>query len=266
MGMHVDDFQRMTPWWSVPVLTAILAAPLVTVSAPAAATAQMQAERSIPMQPADGEEILPDDARAVAISDLATLASCRDGEGAPHLAVLQRLRTLHLLAVDEASRMDEAWAAQQELQSTAWGRSAEGAAVAEAFAGALHALEGRHGFWPHRRVRDLRRGLELLDRQVESHPEQVEVRYLRLVSGAFLPAVLGRGDAVRDDLDALAHLLPAAAGRYPLRTWTGMADAVEAILADRDPGRAARARPVFRSARAAATAADLPLAPGCRVG
>ncbi len=246
-----------------PAALVLLALACALATPPGAAA---QPANSIPMQPADGEEILPSDARAVAISDLAVLDGCPAGGGPRHPTVLQRLRTLHLLAVDEAARMDAAWAAQRELASTPWARTPEGRAVADAYAGALHALEGRHGFWPHRRVRDLRRGLELLDRQVAAHPEQVEVRYLRLVSTAFLPGILGRGDSVEADLEALARILPAAADRYPLRTWTGMADAVEAILADRAPEAARRSQAAFRSARADASAADLPLAPGCRVG
>jgi hypothetical protein len=147
-----------------------------------------------------------------------------------------------------------------------WGRSAEGRAVTRGYEGALRALEGRHGFWPHRRISDLRRGLDLLDGQLADTPNEPEVRYLRLVSTAFLPGILGRGGTVGADLEILARLLPEAAERYPHRTWTAMADAVEALLAERHPQVARASAEAFRSARERADRAALPLVPGCRVG
>jgi hypothetical protein len=220
---------------------------------------------------ADGEEILPGGTRALALADLETLDRCAaavaTGGAAPaHPGLLQRLRTLHLLAVDDEDQLAPAWSAHGALEATVWGRTPEGQAVTGAFAGALHALEGRHGFWPHRRIGDLRRGLELLDRQVAERPGQLEVRYLRLVSTAFLPSILGRGESVQADLEVVAELLPPAADTLPRRTWTAMADAVEALLLDRAPELATRTAADFRQARSVAAAADLPLAPGCRVG
>ncbi len=220
---------------------------------------------------ADGSDpvYVPGEARAEALRDLAVLDACSGegaGAGSGAGAPAQRLRTLYLLAVDDQGKLASAWEAHAAAVRSPWGRSAEGRAVTRGYEGALRALEGRHGFWPHRRIADLRRGLDLLEAQLAETPNEPEVRYLRLVSTAFLPGILGRGGTVEGDLEALARLLPEATERYPHRTWTAMADGVEALLADRHPRVAEASAAAFRSAREQADRAALPLVPGCRVG
>ena len=106
----------------------------------------------------------------------------------------------------------------------------------------------------------------MLDAQVEATPEHEEVRYLRMLSTAFLPGVLGRGATVDADLEALVGLLPGAVEAYPMRTWTRMADAVQALVETRDPAAAHEARVAFAPARVTAERSGIPLVPGCHVG
>jgi len=213
-----------------------------------------------------GEVHLPKDARSTALADLAALDVCSASRASSPEADLQRLRTLYLLADDDKPGLEQAWDAHRKLVTSSWARTPGGRPVVEAYRGALIALEARHGFWPHARVRDLRQALELLDGLVEASPTQEEVRYLRLVSTAFLPGILGRSGNVDADLEVLARRLPQVTDRYPLRTWTAMADTVEELLAARgvEPGREVRA--ALRSARRTAQVAAIPLVPGCRVG
>jgi hypothetical protein len=213
-----------------------------------------------------GEVHLPKDARSSALADLAALDLCSASRASSPEADLQRLRTLYLLAVDDKPGLEQAWGAHRKLVTSSWARTPEGRPVVEGYRGALIALEARHGFWPHARMRDLRQALDLLDALVEASPSQEEVRYLRLVSTAFLPGILGRSGNVDADLEAVARRLPQVTERYPLRTWTAMADTVEELLAARgvEPGREVRA--ALRSARGTAQLAAIPLVPGCRVG
>ncbi|CAN5696243.1 hypothetical protein BH23GEM11_BH23GEM11_10050 [soil metagenome] len=217
---------------------------------------------------ADGpEEVhLADDARSAALADLAALDVCSASRAPSPEADLQRLRTLYLLAVDDRPGLERAWGAHLKLVTSIWARTPGGRAVVEGYRGALIALEARHGFWPHARIRDLRQALDVLDGIVEASPSADEVRYLRLVSTAFLPGVLGRSGTVDADLEVLARRLPEVTGRYPLRTWTAMADTVEELLEARgvEPGQ--EVRQALGSARRAAIAAAIPLVPGCRVG
>jgi hypothetical protein len=150
------------------------------------------------------------------------------------------------------------------LARTPWAGTPEGRPLVAAYRGSLKSLDARHGFWPTRRIRDLRDGFQLLDQQVTATPGHVEVRYLRLMSAAFLPALFGRGDSVREDLEILARTLPGAAGSLPERTWTLMADAVEALLRERAPALGREVAVDFSRARVRARAAGIPLVPpGC---
>jgi hypothetical protein len=209
--------------------------------------------------------ILPGEARARALEDLALLDRCRSaspGSSAPLL--LQQLRSQYLLAVDTQNALGPAQSLLNTLERTLWARSTEGRPLVTAYRGALRTLEARHGFWPTRRIRDLREGFQLLDAQVAATPTQVEVRYLRLMSAAFLPGIFGRGEIAQEDLDALGRQLPAASNTLPERTWTLMADAVEALLRDRNPSLARAVAPEFQSARSRAHLAAIPLLPtGC---
>lgn len=222
--------------------------------------------------PHDPDDIrVPEEARARALADLRLLESCPRSftTGAAAGAAggsmdLARLRAHYLLAVEDGESLRAAWGLQRTLASSAWGRTAEGRAVLEAYRGALTALDAKHGFWPHARIRDLRRGLDLLDAQVERTPTLAEVRYLRLLSNAFLPGILGRRATAEADLEVLASLLPEAAGGLPFRTWSLMADTVEALLLEHDEELARSAAPRFGSARRLAQSAPIPLAAGCR--
>jgi hypothetical protein len=213
-----------------------------------------------------GEVHLPGDARSTALADLAALDVCSASRASSPEADLQRLRTLYLLAVDDKPGLEQAWGAHRKLVTSSWARTPGGRPVVEGYRGALIALEARHGFWPHARMRDLRQALDLLDALVEASPTQEEVRYLRLVSTAFLPGILGRSGNVDADLEVVARRLPQVTERYPLRTWTAMADTVEELLAARGVEPGSEVRAALRSARRAAQVAAIPLVPGCRVG
>jgi len=211
------------------------------------------------------ESYLPPDARLWALEDLSSLRSCSGAAPSDPAVLLQTLRSRYLLAVDDRPALAEAWDAHSALARSPWVRSGEGRAVLEAYRGALYALEARHGFWPTTRLRELRRGLDLLDAQVRERPDHLEVRYLRLVSTAFLPGIAGRSGTVDEDLDAMARILPPAVAGYSLRSWTAMADAVEGVWMARRPNRASALRSALVPARQRAGALDLPLVPGCRV-
>jgi hypothetical protein len=88
-------------------------------------------------------------------------------------------------------------------------------AVLAAYGGAVVTLRAKHAFWPPTRMRHLRDGLAILDALVEKHPDQAEIRYLRLMSCYYLPGILGRNWSVRDDFAALADLLPRVERSYP---------------------------------------------------
>jgi hypothetical protein len=215
--------------------------------------------------------VTPDSARSIALRDLDLLSRCSGvGRGSPE-AELQRLRTEYLLAVEDPTHLAGAWETHRALVRTPWGRSTSASALLEGYRGALLALEAKHGSWPLGRVRDLQAGLGILDTQVAKTPRETEVRYLRLVSAAYLPSLFRRGAEADEDLRMVLEGLPARTGDLPMRTWVAMADTVEGFLARPPWGGRRATQPSGTSdllrrladARALARERQLPLAPGC---
>jgi hypothetical protein len=80
----------------------------------------------------------------------------------------------------------------------------------QAYEGAFDALDARHGSWPPARLRAVRSALRQLDAAVAAAPDDVEVRYLRLVNTWYLPGIFGRRDSAREDRDRVEQLMAAA--------------------------------------------------------
>lgn len=118
---------------------------------------------------------------------------------------MDRVRQLYLESVEREGAIAEGLRA---LESEA------PSPLADAYRGALITLRAKHARWPVARVRHLRAGLPLLDGAVRARPDQAEIRFLRLLSCFYLPGVLGRGGSVREDLAALARLLPGAGATF----------------------------------------------------
>jgi len=134
------------------------------------------------------------------------------------------VRLLYLDAV-ESARGIAPGLAEVERQRAAERDPAAAAALA-AYRGAFILLRAKHGTWPPDRLRHTRRGLAVLDSVVAAHPEQAEVRYLRLMSCYYLPRILGRKWSVREDFAALARLLPSVRSQYPPDLYRAIVDFV----------------------------------------
>jgi hypothetical protein len=108
-----------------------------------------------------------------------------------------------------------------------------------AYEGSLLALQARHGGGPRERLRLLREGFAALDAAVAADPAAPDVRYIRLMTGFYLPRVFGRRDEVNADLDALVDLLPASSGRFPPALYP---EVVRFVIEHGDPDDRARSR------------------------
>lgn len=157
---------------------------------------------------------------------LATWLTAAAASAAPVPATdpLGELRLRYFAAVQDGAALARA---REEIERV---RAAHRPAVASeldavltAYAGALTTLEAKHALWPQQKLRHLREGLAVLDRVVRSRPDAVEARYLRLMSCYYLPSFLGRSGSVREDLLALARLLPPARSRYPAELYRAIA-------------------------------------------
>jgi 15-cis-phytoene synthase len=127
---------------------------------------------------------------------------------------LDHLRVLFVLGVKRKTYLESADAELLRMEKMVQG-DPEGAGLLMAYRGAVRVVRAKHGFNPNRKMENLKAGLPLLDSAVAAFPEQAEVRYLRLVSGYYLPFFIGRKPQVNEDFAALAKLLPVKAREYP---------------------------------------------------
>ncbi len=152
---------------------------------------------------------------------------------------LPALLTLLLLLVARPARaqLGAAWVAASEDSKSmpaAWAaveQAPPGSVIRTAYHGALELLEARYGSWPPARLRHARAGFRLLDRAVEAAPDDVEIRYVRLMSYYYLPGFFGKKDIARADLDVVRELLPSARGRIPADAFA----AIEKFVAQDGP-------------------------------
>jgi phytoene synthase len=108
-----------------------------------------------------------------------------------------------------------------------------------AYRGSFTTLLAKHGGWPRERLRNLREGFELMDAAVAEAPDAADVRYIRLMSGFYLPGIFGRGEEVERDLDALARLLPGSRDAFPRALYP---EVVSFVLENGSPTPSERAR------------------------
>ena len=162
---------------------------------------------------------------------LSMFASAPPAASATEPPWLDRLRTYYVEAVEDEAALEDAEALIEA--------EARADPTTRAYEGALIVLKAKHAFWPHRKVHYLREGLALLDALVEAHPENVEVRYLRLLSCYFVPSFFGRDWSVRDDFAALSRGLPEVADRFPAELFEVM---VRFVLEHGSPDAHQRAR------------------------
>ena len=139
---------------------------------------------------------------------------------------LDRLRLAYALGVARETYLEAAERETDWLAGHAGGDPAR-ANLARAYRGAILVAHAKHGFHPKRKLRLLQAGGPLLDSAVAAGPEDAEVRYLRLVSGYYLPFFLGRKAAVREDFAALSRILPEVTGKFPLRFYLSVAGFVK---------------------------------------
>jgi 15-cis-phytoene synthase len=145
-----------------------------------------------------------------------------DSAGYSAAVALDLTRALYFHAVDDASAVQRGHSEIGRLRTRAAMFAAEHETLLLAYEGAFHMLAARHGRWPHARVRAVRSGLARLDAAVSRAPDDLEVRYLRLVSTHYLPAFFGRRESAREDLRVAGALL----ARGP----AGVPPAVRAVI------------------------------------
>lgn len=174
-----------------------------------------------------GEWVPPrshDEAQERARRDLALLEELGGGGPLAGWYDLQRLRIVYFLGLEEELYLDRLDRETDRFRELHPDRGEVVEATLQAYEAAAEVLRAKHAFWPGSKTGHLRTGLAALDGLVEANPVHPEVRYLRLVSTAYLPFFFGRGDGAREDARVLARLLPAARTSFPGPTLVAMTD------------------------------------------
>lgn len=154
---------------------------------------------------------------------------------------VQRLRLLYFLGVEREENLVLVDQEAGRLARLAEPPRRELEALAAAYRGAAEVLRARHAVWPGTKTRHLRVGLAELDRLVADHPDDPEIRYLRLVSTAYLPFIFGRRESAREDAATLAGLLLQERTAFPSTTLVAMTGVLlESGRLDEEPRREIR--------------------------
>jgi hypothetical protein len=135
---------------------------------------------------------------------------------------LDRLRVAYAMGVSREPYLEGAGRDADWLEARAGGDRAR-LNLVRAYRGAILVAHAKHGFNLNRKMRLLKAAAPILDSAVAAEPDAAEVRYLRLVSGYYLPFFLGRKAAVREDFAALARILPGVTDRFPPRFYLSVA-------------------------------------------
>lgn len=148
-----------------------------------------------------------------------------------------RIGELWIQGVDRESAVEAGLDAVAALQSRLDPPTPAQERLLRAYEGSFRTLLAKHGGWPPERLRNLREGGALMDAAVADDPEDLAVRYIRLMSGFYLPGLFGRGDEVDADMAALIRLLPAARDQLPAEI---LPEVVVFVLEHGDPAPAER--------------------------
>lgn len=141
--------------------------------------------------------------------------------------LLERIRTLYFLSVDDEARIQEVQADLSTLSHAGRTRAEpELVAIADAYGAAFEVVRGKHAFWPGNKWGHVQTGLARLDDLVATFPHEPEVRYLRLASCYYLPFFFSRGESVEEDLAHLPDLLIQGPGHLSPRAFGRVRDFV----------------------------------------
>ncbi|MFP4624932.1 MAG: squalene/phytoene synthase family protein, partial [Gemmatimonadota bacterium] len=152
---------------------------------------------------------------------------------------LTALGRLWIQAVDDEASVHAGLDAVDRLESGRDPLPPARGRLLRAYRGSFTALLAKHGGWPRERLRNLREGFALMDAVVAEAPDAADLRYIRLMSGFYLPGVFGRGQEVEADLRALVRLLPDARDRFPPALFP---EVVRFVLENGEPATGDRAR------------------------
>ena len=120
---------------------------------------------------------------------------------------VEGVRAMYFLSVEEGDWVEVAKDSLSLLMGMVNPETPE-EAIIQAYRGAIEVVRAKHSRWPPNKLKYLNQGAAILDFLVDAHPNDLELRYLRLASYRFLPFFLSREESVAEDLRILVEDLP----------------------------------------------------------
>lgn len=148
---------------------------------------------------------------AVCLSWPTSAQSNADVAAQSHEVTLDDIRVMYIDAIYERVPVRDVLDAIERTRAT----STEGLDLLAVYRGAATVLRARDAVWPGSKLKYTRRGLAALDDAVALHPDNVELRFLRLISCYRLPGFLGRGWSVDEDMEILVARFASLDGKVP---------------------------------------------------
>ena len=78
----------------------------------------------------------------------------------------------------------------------------------QVYIGALVALNGKHAFFPHTKLKWAKRGLIIMDDGLEKNPDDIEALFIHGTTCYHLPFFFRRGDDAQRDFKKIIKLMP----------------------------------------------------------
>ena len=119
-------------------------------------------------------------------------------------------RRLYYASIEDKTQVDPAIRLFEEIQQNEkalYGR-------AQVYIGGLHAIKGKHAFWPHAKVKWVNRSLKMMDEGIRHAPEDLEARFVRGAINDNLPFFFGRTEEAKEDFHYLLDRLPTHVNEY----------------------------------------------------
>ncbi len=117
-------------------------------------------------------------------------------------SLLEEGRQLFYKSVDKESYIDQAIAVFEQLQQD------QDNGLALTYIGALTALRGKHAFLPQNKLKWTNKGLDIMDKGIETSPENIEALFIHSSTCYYLPFFFHRADQAQENFKKILQLMP----------------------------------------------------------
>ncbi len=125
-------------------------------------------------------------------------------------ATLEVARKQFYAAVEDKKRIEPAIKLFERI-----GRVApQYAGRVQTYIGALVSLKGKHAFFPHTKLKWVKRGLALMDSGLKKAPNDIEALFIHGTTCYYLPFFFKRGDDAQRDFKKIIKLMPQQMDTY----------------------------------------------------